>query len=292
MITATWTVWTALRSEGPRPEAGPRATLGQLAQAPRIPPQGRRHSPFRESEWPKQRGNTAPDRRLAKPAILMTMTLDRPVTLDGGTGRVSRTFGIRPEQSASRCHDQTQASLQVSDPFPIRRWRCRGGLLHNAKKLLMHGFTTKITRVRRELRVPVQPSSTDLSSRPGGFGEPCERRRCAGPDAVPVPMLVQPSRRAFGWADSARSKTRDTAPIAATFSPSLVEATAVACVARTNGDLATIGSMVARRRSPSTCQVGHRAAGTRFRTGPEPRRVLPDAVVGVRRLGARALLRQ
>ncbi|TWF90654.1 hypothetical protein FHX80_1369 [Streptomyces brevispora] len=46
------------------------------------------------------------------------------------------------------------------------------------------------------------------------------------------------------------------APIADTFSPSVVEATVVAWADLTNRDLATIGSMVARRRSPSTCQVG------------------------------------
>ncbi|CAL9674718.1 hypothetical protein SUDANB176_07681 (plasmid) [Streptomyces sp. enrichment culture] len=37
-------------------------------------------------------------------------------------------------------------------------------LLHNAKKLLVDGFATKITRVRQELRVLVHPSPVDLPS--------------------------------------------------------------------------------------------------------------------------------
>ncbi|MEU2982590.1 helix-turn-helix domain-containing protein [Streptomyces hirsutus] len=40
------------------------------------------------------------------------MATARPVTLGGGTGRVSTMFGIRPEQSANRCRDLAQASQQ------------------------------------------------------------------------------------------------------------------------------------------------------------------------------------
>ena len=37
--------------------------------------------------------------------------------------------------------------------------------MYGTAKLLVDGFSTKITRVRRELRVVVYPSSIDLSSR-------------------------------------------------------------------------------------------------------------------------------
>jgi hypothetical protein len=119
VITVTQTVWTAVRSEGARPDVGPRAAMGQLAHAPRIPPRRRRRPQIYESEWPKQRGNIATDRRLAKPAILTTMTVARPVTLGGGTGRVSKTFEIRPEQSASCCRDHAQASLKEPPILPV-----------------------------------------------------------------------------------------------------------------------------------------------------------------------------
>jgi hypothetical protein len=49
--------------------------------------------------------------RLAEPAILMTVAIARPVTLGGGTGRVSTIFGIRPEQSASRWRAPAQAGV-------------------------------------------------------------------------------------------------------------------------------------------------------------------------------------
>jgi len=66
--------------------------MGQLAQAPRVPPQRRRRPQLHEPEWPKQRGDIAADRRLAKDHAILLIThrltnvavADRIVVLNEG----------------------------------------------------------------------------------------------------------------------------------------------------------------------------------------------------------------
>jgi len=55
--------------------------------------------------------------------------------------------------------------IAYNEPFPSRWLRPRVGQSCATTKLLLDGFSTKITRVRQELHMLVHPSSIDLSSR-------------------------------------------------------------------------------------------------------------------------------